>query len=211
MILLRVKTSKVFRVWPGNVFPLSTFVTLYQWCFSSVQIRDVIHLTDLTMLTGLYRLYSWRDSNVWPDIMMTGQINNLFLIICAYLISYMRENRIIFSIFVDLAFPSWHAQHTLYHIIPTLTSLVTINAKNNLLTLIMSKSSLMYLKLMKLEKYLPQIYFKLKNHNIDTANNNVKVCSLTQILMVNFPTSNWVHAFEVAFTVIFSYLSTYFW
>ena len=82
-------------------------------------------------------------------------------------------------------------------------TLVTINVRNNILTLIMSKSSLIYLKLRKLQEYLSYIFLKLKNRKNAAANINLNVCLLTRILMVNFPTSNWVHAFEVAFTVIF--------
>ena len=90
------------------------------------------------------------------------------------------------------------------------TTLVTINVKSYLLKLIMSKSSLLYLKLKKLQEYLPQIYPKLKNRNIATVNVNLNVCSLTGILRATFPTSNLVHAFDVAFTVIFTNLTTYF-
>ena len=72
-----------------------------------------------------------------------------------------------------------------------MVTLVTINVKNNLLTLMVGKSSLIYLKLRKLQEYLPQIYSKLKNRNVATANININVFSLTRVLMVNFPTSTW--------------------
>ena len=52
----------------------------------------------------------------------------------------------------------------------------------------MGKSTLIYLKLSKLQKYLPQIYSKVLNRNIEKANNNLNVFSLTRILMGNFPT-----------------------
>ena len=68
----------------------------------------------------------------------------------------------------------------------------------------MGKLVLIYLKLRKLWEYLFQIYSKLMNRNIDTANISLNVSSLTRILMINFPTSSWVHTFKVEFTVIFT-------
>ena len=50
----------------------------------------------------------------------------------------------------------------------------------------------------------PEIYSKLTNCIIVSVNINLNVSSLTRILMVNHLTLNWVHAFEVPFTVIFT-------
>ena len=47
---------------------------------------------------------------------------------------------------------------------------------------------------------------KLKNCNVVTVNINLKVTSLTRILMVNYPTSNWVHAFVVVYIYCNLYL-----
>ena len=68
----------------------------------------------------------------------------------------------------------------------------------------MSNSTLMYLKLRKLQKNWSQIYTKLKNRNVFAFNIYLNASSLTQILMIITLTSNWVYAFEAAFTVIFT-------
>ena len=57
-----------------------------------------------------------------------------------------------------------------FYFFPNMLSLVTINVNNNYLTLIMYKSTLIYFKLTKLQKNLPQIYFKLKNRNVVVIN-----------------------------------------
>ena len=68
----------------------------------------------------------------------------------------------------------------------------------------MDKSTIIYLKLKKLQWVYPQIYSKLKNRNVVTVHINFNVPSLTQMLMINYPTSTSAHTFEVAFTVIFT-------
>ena len=73
----------------------------------------------------------------------------------------------------------------------------------------MSKYSLIYLKLRKLQKNWPQMYTMLKNRNVIGINIYLNVSSLTQILMIKYVTLNWVHAFEAAFTVIFTLFTTY--
>ena len=54
----------------------------------------------------------------------------------------------------------------------------------------------------KIAVKFPLIY--LKNRNIVAVNTNLTVSSLIRMLMVNYSKSNLVHAFEVAFTVIFT-------
>ena len=83
-------------------------------------------------------------------------------------------------------------------------TLLTINVKNNYLAVIMGKFTLMYLNLRKLQKNRPEINSKLKNRNVVTVNINVNVSSLTRILIINYPTSSWAHAFEVPFTIFFT-------
>ena len=50
----------------------------------------------------------------------------------------------------------------------------------------MGESTLIHLKLRKLQKYLLQTRSKLMNRNIATANINLNVSLSTRILMINF-------------------------
>ena len=68
----------------------------------------------------------------------------------------------------------------------------------------MGKYTLTYLKLRELQKNWPQMYTKLKNRTVGEDNIYLNVSSVTRTFMINYPTSNWVHAFETAFTEIFT-------